>query len=76
MEQELAERDTNGTTVILAWDDESGGLTVAVHDWRSGESFQFGVEPAQALDAFHHPYAYAARRGILAEQLASDVIHV
>jgi hypothetical protein len=27
---------------------------------REGDTLEFQVPPAQALDAFHHPYAYAA----------------
>ena len=29
-----------------------------------GESFEFEVEGANALDVFHHPYAYAASPGV------------
>jgi hypothetical protein len=31
----------------------------AVEDDRAGESFQLEVDAADALAAFHHPYAYA-----------------
>jgi hypothetical protein len=30
----------------------------------TGDEFGFEVNPAAATDAFHHPYAYAASRGI------------
>jgi hypothetical protein len=36
-------------------------VQVAVTDMRLGGSFEFEVHPAEALAAFHHPYAYAAR---------------
>jgi hypothetical protein len=35
-----------------------------VADERTGAYFEVDVEAAQALDAFHHPYAYAAFRGL------------
>jgi hypothetical protein len=30
----------------------------------TGEEFELEVEAASALDAFRHPYAYAAGRGV------------
>ena len=35
--------------------------SVAVVDVRSGEAFELTVPPADALEAFRHPYAYATR---------------
>jgi hypothetical protein len=35
-------------------------VTVSVGDARSGVQIEFGVEAERALDAFRHPYAYAA----------------
>ena len=29
----------------------------------AGDSFELAVEPHEALEVFHHPYAYAALRG-------------
>jgi hypothetical protein len=34
----------------------------SVSDVTTREGFHVAVEPGTALDAFHHPYAYAARR--------------
>jgi hypothetical protein len=40
-------------------------LVVAVSDAATGgDAFELAVPPAQALDAFHDPYAHAAARGI------------
>jgi hypothetical protein len=36
-----------------------------VLDRTCGDCFELDVEAEYALDAFHHPYAYAAHRGIL-----------
>jgi len=38
----------------------SDELTVSVEDARVGHRFELAVAPARALDAFNHPFAYAA----------------
>ena len=35
-------------------------MTVSVADDRTGDRFEIAVEHEYALDAFYHPYAYAA----------------
>jgi hypothetical protein len=62
--RELAFRANDGVAVSLLWCKADNALSVLVSDERSGESFQLFVEPTEALDAFQHPYAYAACRGI------------
>ena len=64
MARELAYRSADSVEVVLLWERGSRDLTVRVRDARSGDEFELAVDPAQALDAFHHPYAYAARRGV------------
>jgi hypothetical protein len=44
----------------LLWHPVENALTVSVDDARLGDSFQFAVAPERALDAFYHPFAYAA----------------
>ena len=40
-------------------------MTVAVDDAKTGDAFTIDVrEDERALEVFHHPYAYAAFRGI------------
>jgi len=63
--RELASRSNNGIEVRLFWSPDDDALAVTV-DEASGESFELVVEPAEALDVFEHPYAYAAFRGCLA----------
>jgi hypothetical protein len=58
--RELDRRNSNGVEVALLWSPEPNRVSVAVMDWSTGESFEVDVDPADALDAFHHPYAYAA----------------
>jgi hypothetical protein len=61
---ELAHRESGGVEVALLWDSSTDRLTVRVVDAGSGDSFELPVESADALDAFRHPYAYAARSGV------------
>jgi YD repeat-containing protein len=58
--RELDHRHNDGIDVTLLWDAESNRVSVFVRDGRAGEAFEVDVEPSRALDAFHHPYAYAA----------------
>ncbi len=64
MTRELAFRANDGVEVSLLWHKPTNDLTVSVHDTRSGEQFELEVASDYALDAFHHPYAYAAHHGI------------
>ena len=64
MKRELAHRSNNGIEVTLYWLDGTDRLAVAVADTGSGDSFELPVESRVALDAFHHPYAYAAFTGV------------
>jgi hypothetical protein len=58
--RELAARDTDGLHVLLLWHPDENALTVSVEDARVGDRFQLAVAPDRALDAFYHPFAYAA----------------
>jgi hypothetical protein len=58
--RELAARDGDGISVLLLWHPDENALTVSVEDSRLGDRFQIAVAPDRALDAFYHPFAYAA----------------
>lgn len=58
--RELAARESDGLHVLLLWDPSDDALTVSVEDSRVGDRFQLAVAPDHALDAFYHPFAYAA----------------
>jgi hypothetical protein len=58
--RELARRENDGLAVVLHWHPRSDGVTVSVDDARTGDSFEFAVARERALQAFHHPFAYAA----------------
>jgi hypothetical protein len=62
--QELAHRESDRVEVLLFWHDVTHELTVSVSDLRSGAYFELTAAPEHALDVFHHPYAYAAFRGV------------
>jgi hypothetical protein len=62
---ELAVREQSGVVVALHWVRGTDVLFVSVIDRRNGEAFELVLRPGErALDVFHHPYAYAAARGL------------
>jgi hypothetical protein len=58
--RELASRESDGVHVLLLWHPRDDELTVSVEDSRADHRFELVVDPHCALDAFYHPYAYAA----------------
>jgi hypothetical protein len=58
--RELAARESDGVRVLLLWHPREDAVTVAVEDARVGDRFQLVVARERALDAFYHPFAYAA----------------
>jgi hypothetical protein len=62
--RELDFRAADGVEVGLFWNTDTDRLVVVVDDARSGDLFELEVSAAEATDAFEHPYAYAAHRGV------------
>ena len=62
--QELASRNNDGLAVSLLWNKTAGRVKVSVADSSCDEEFEFDVAGADALAAFHHPFAFAAGRGV------------
>ena len=60
--QDLAHRRGDGIDVILWWSPEDNSVAVEVMHLATDSSFELVVERDRALDAFYHPFAYAARR--------------
>ncbi len=58
--RELAARENDGVRVLLLWHPDEDAVTVSVEDGRLGDRFQLAIAPDRALDAFYHPFAYAA----------------
>ena len=61
---ELAERASNGTQVRLLWRQGTKQLWVEVRE-PDDRLVAIRVQPERALDAFHHPYAYAGSHSLL-----------
>jgi len=61
--RELAHRTNDGFDVTLFWSKASNRVTISVFHARSSTALEFEVDGADALDAFNHPYAYAASGG-------------
>jgi hypothetical protein len=61
--RELAQRLSGTVEVLLLWHPQIDQVELSVHDFVTGASFQIEVEPGNAIDAFYHPYAYAATHG-------------
>ena len=56
---ELADRHSNDLDVVLMWGERSGQLWVLVTHRRSGRTSRINATATNALDVFHHPFAYA-----------------
>ena len=57
--RELDHRSSDDIEVTLLWSARTNRVFVSVLERRSEALFEFEVAPAQALEAFQHPYAYA-----------------
>ena len=62
--RELARREADGLTVSLLWSKATNRVKVAVAYATLDEEFHIDVAGPHALDAFHHPFAYAVGRGL------------
>jgi hypothetical protein len=73
---ELAHRTSDGIHVCLFWNQLSSRVTVRVFDERTndGFEFEFEVDGREALDAFNHPFAYAARSGLVVASAFSGAL--
>ncbi len=58
--RELAHRSADGVEVTLLWHPASDTITVRVVERDNEACFELPVARDQALNAFNHPYAYAA----------------
>ena len=73
--RELAERTSNGTLMRLFWLQGTRELWVEVSEPEFDVTIVIPAQPERALEAFHHPYAYAAAHNVLpqaAESLAGS----
>ena len=62
---ELISRESNGITVRLLWSRATNLVTITVADAASDDYFELVLDEHEpALEAFNHPFAYAAARGL------------
>ena len=61
---ELAARENDGLAVSLVWSKATGRTRIVVVDQMFGAELHVDVPPACALDAYNHPFAYAADSGL------------
>ena len=59
--RELAQRLSGGDEVLLLWYPACERVELSIRDLATGAGFQLEVASGDAIDAFYHPYAYAAR---------------
>lgn len=63
--RELDYRTADGMEVWLLWHPSGDFLSVVVSDARIGQAFELVLDEHESpVDVFHHPYAYAAQRGL------------
>src|SRR5215204_7179501 len=70
--RELALRRSGTDEILLLWRPEIDRVELFIRDVATGAGFLTEVEPARAIDAFHHPYASAPRRGKSRRVLRSE----
>ena len=70
--RELDHRSNDSIEVRLLWRQRDGRVLVVVEDGRTGTSFKLEVrDDERVLDVFHHPFAYAAHRGLDVDPIAA-----
>jgi hypothetical protein len=55
----LHERRNNELQVKLYWNPKTRRVFVKVRDLNTGDHFVIVPDPAEALDAFYHPFCYS-----------------
>ena len=56
----FAARENDGIHVLPLWHSRQDAVTVSADDTRDGHRFDLAVARDRALEAFYHPFAYAA----------------
>lgn len=74
--EELTSRKSDGCAVSLLWHPATNRVKVAVADISRSLDFEFDVDGAHALSAFHHPFAFAAAEGITFDAADRDIAHL
>jgi hypothetical protein len=67
--RELAQRSSYGIEVTLFWTESTNLVTIVVIDSHSANELEFEVDGSAALDAFDHPFVYAATHRVRGAQV-------
>ena len=59
--RELAKRRSGTDEVLLLWHPDTDRVELLLHNPDTGAGFLVEVAAGDALDAFYHPFVYAAR---------------
>jgi hypothetical protein len=70
--EELDYRENDGIQISLLWRRTDNSLVVIVVDTKAEETFELSAHADDAMDVFHHPFAYAGSR-LVAAELAAPV---
>ncbi len=70
--EELDYRESDGIEVSLLWSRATDDLTVLVVDTKTDELLELRIQPHEAMDAFHHPFAYAESHALAASLVAEE----
>jgi hypothetical protein len=71
--RELARRVSGTDEIVLLWHPDDDRVEVSVRNVTTDATFRIEIAPGSALDAFTHPYAYAARRETI-DQVNDEVV--
>jgi hypothetical protein len=69
--RELAHRVCAGFDVMLLWNPADNSLAVRVLRYDDAETYELAVPRDHALNAFHHPFVYAALKDLGAQRMAA-----
>lgn len=71
MQHELNNRENNGISTVLIWDDETSETYIELET--SDEWHRFAVQAHEASDAFAHPFVYLTRAVTVTTLTAAQV---
>ena len=71
--RELARRLSGTDEIVLLWHPDDDRVEVSVRDVTTDATFRIEIAPGDALDAFTHPYAYAAGRETI-DRVSDEVV--
>ena len=71
---ELADRAGDGLDVRLYWNSDDGRVRVTVTHVATERVAELDVPPEDALEAYHHPFAYQRATAVTRRVLVADAL--